>query len=746
MNNFFAKCLSTCFLFLATVFVAIGQQASEVKGVTVTGEPGTSVLMSELQKLSDQAPPKNLRIGEEAEIERHLKNHPSSPAISKYPEGPSIMDLGTTQTIHSNFQAISVSESNSIPPDCMGDLSETQVCIAANGRLKFYAKPTVCDAPLTTSTTAGAFSLVDPQFSIDLDVFFSSVRNNIETTDPQVHYDRLTKRWFIVCINVANKSNRMLIAVSNTADITASTAFTFFYFIHDQGTTSTNSDYQKFGDFPMMGLDKNALYIGSLIFDTDNNSYQGSSCYVIKKSSVLSGGPIVFTAFRGVGNAGTGIFAPNPAYSDDPQATRGYFVGVNAANYGILNYVIINDPAGNATSTTGSLTVPVTSGPIEQVAKGSTKPLDAGDDRLLNVQMEKNKITGNNTIWTAHNIAVNASGVASSDATGLRNALRWYELNVTATALTLKQSGTWYDNAATGPMGFWMGSIGASGQGHALAGATAAGTNKNANVIIAGRYNQQSLGELNSPVFATNYTSTYNQETTDKQRWGDYSQTVVDPSDNMTLWTFQQYTNATNSWGERAVQVKAPPPATPTTMTPVDCNDLRTSEVMLTGTSNNASGFFDPGTDESGPGFTKHLQVTSTGSVSVSGIQFDNPTQIRFVINYAAAQLGSQQTLTITNPDCQSVTFNYTLPATCNGTIPTKILTVYPNPATGNINVRILNSGGQLRLLDATGKLLSVQTASSNFITIPAVLLPKGVYVVEYINGDTKESEKVLKL
>lgn len=714
----------------------------------LTSAPGITVTVGELQKQSDAVRiSRKLKTREEQKVRRQqLTNHPSAPFISSFPPpGISLHDNEVTQPIHSTFQAIALNESGSAPPDCMGDLSETQVCIASNARLKFYAKPTVCNTPLTTSTTSGSTSLGNPQFSIDLDVFFSSVRNNISTTDPQVYYDRLTKRWFIVIINVANKSNRVLIAVSNSSQITAASSFTFYYFIHDQGTSPGDPDYQQFADFPMVGLDKNALYIGNLIFNMNNNSYIGASCYVVRKASILSGGPLVFSAFRQVGKSNSGIFAPNPAYNDDPTATQGYFVGTNAGNFGLLNYLIVNDPGGTPTINTGSFTVPATSNPINQTAKGSDKPLDGGDDRLLNVQVIKNKITGVNSLWTAQNIAVSANGIASSSGAEIRNAMRWYELNVSASALTLKQSGTWYNNTASGAPGYWMGSIAASGQGHALAGASVAGTNETANAIIAGRYNNQTAGQLNNTVYATNFNHTYNVEKDEaEQRWGDYSQTVVDPSDNMTIWTFQQYTNATNSWAERAIQIKAPPPATPIGMTPIICNEQKKSEVVLTGRSENNSGFFDPGNDASGPGYSKRLQVTSTGNVTISNIVFENPTQLRFEINYSSSAPGSNQTLTITNPDCQSVTFGYKLPASCDSQSVTKAIYIFPNPASGNINVIVQNSGGSIRLLDVTGKLMMVRTVSSNFISLPVAGFAKGVYIIEYINGNTKERERIL--
>jgi hypothetical protein len=258
-----------------------------------------------------------------------------------------------------------------------------------------------------------------------------------------------------------------------------------------------------------------------------------------------------------------------------------------------------------------------------------------------------------------------------------------------------------------------MGSIAGSGQGHALTGASVASLSQTPNVAIAGRYFNQTAGQLAPPVFVTTSTATYNLETTDNQRWGDYSQTVVDPSDNMTMWTFQQYANATDRWAERAIQVKAPPPATPVSLSPIACNDTRTAVVTLTGsTNNNFSGFFDPGNDEGGPGFTDHLAVQSSGNVTVTDVQLISATEIRFAMNYAAAALGSQQTLTITNPDCQSVTFSYTLPATCDGPVTLKPITIIPNPAVGLIKLYLQTSGGQIRIIDMAGRLMYSTTAS----------------------------------
>jgi hypothetical protein len=61
--------------------------------------------------------------------------------------------------------------------------------------------------------------------------------------------------------------------------------------------------------------------------------------------------------------------------------------------------------------------------------------------------MHKNKISGATTLWTAHNIQVNTTGVAS--ASGGRNGSRWYEITNLTTTPTLNQSGTLFDSAAS---------------------------------------------------------------------------------------------------------------------------------------------------------------------------------------------------------------------------------------------------------------------------------------------------------
>jgi hypothetical protein len=660
-------------LLLLAANMSHAQPAKEIQGIPITGAAGITLTMKEIVAGSNAVIRTQSEIRSRPELPTGrrftAKPLPDALAVNSYPKTgeDGVIAQQNTQAVHSNFTATIQDETPGVlvtPPDCMGEVGLTQVCIASNNRIKWYAKNTVCENPRTTSTTTGSSPAGNPQFSVFIDDFFSSVRAGSETTDPHVHYDRLSQRWFIVCINTSPNSNRILIAVSNGPTITNQSSFTFYQFAHDQGALPGTTDYQLFCDFPTLGVDKNALYIGGMIFDFDAEDFVGSSVYVVRKSSLLSGGPIVFTPFRNVGTDLGGIFCAQGVQNDDPGATSGYFVGVNTANFSQLDYIVVNDPGGSPSIIQNQLSVPTTSFPLNVTAQGGTGDLDGGDDRLLNAVLTTNKLTGAKSIWASHNIKVRSTGVAGS--IGDRTAVRWYKLTPSGNTLTLGQAGTLFDPSASA-LSYWMGSIGASGQDHAVVGATVAGLTKYANSAVAGRYSStpSTNGGLLAPVEVTNYTEAYNYQNENVQRWGDYSQTVVDPSDDMTLWTFQQFTSAPDRWAVRATQLKAPPPAPVSTMTPITCTNNGVVDVTVNGTATNFAGYFDPGNDAGGPGFEKRLSVTSTGGVVITDVAFNTPTEIAFKLNYAGAPLGSTQTLTITNPDCQSVTYQYNLPTGC---------------------------------------------------------------------------------
>jgi hypothetical protein len=149
-----------------------------------------------------------------------------------------------------------------------------------------------------------------------------------------------------------------------------------------------------------------------------------------------------------------------------------------------------------------------------------------------------------------------------------------------------------------------------------------------------------------STVFAG--TATYVQVAGGRNRWGDYSMTHVDPNDDMTIWTVQEYCNAGNSWAVRVSQLRAPLPATPSSASPPTIQaGTSNADIVITGTSSVGSGFFDPGVS-----FPNHISATvNGGGVTVNSVTFTNPTSITMNISVSGGAALGLRTVTVTNPD-----------------------------------------------------------------------------------------------
>jgi len=572
-----------------------------------------------------------------------------SPDRSGYPQDPAALPLAAypplppgvsavqnaysaraPQTIGTSFNGVGLADSGYVPPDTMGDVSTTQILFHTNGRIKVFNKSGVVGALNTTANT-----------------FFNTVRNASSVVDPIVRYDRITDRWFVIGINVSTP-NRIVLAVSSAGPITGTASFTFFQFQQDLVGATPNADTGTFADYCTLGVDVNALYIGCRMFNTN---FYNTTGWVVRKSSMISGGPIVVTAFRGLASGGAGIDGPRGVNNDDSTATQGYFIGADVGIFGRLVLRRISTPGGTPTiSANINLTVNTTSNPEPVPAQGSTISLEAIDDRLFAAAIRKNRITGVSTLWTAHAIEVNASGTASSS--GGRNGMRWYQIQNFGATPSVLQSGTLFDSAALSPRYYWMGSVNMSGQGHAAIGASFAATDEFIGIATAGRLSGDTLGTVQAPAVIINGVSSYTVDFgSGRNRWGDYSYTAVDPSDDMTMWTIQEYCDATNSWAVRATKLLAPPPATPLSCSPATIAQGSSNvNITLTGSVVAGSGFFDPGA-----GFPNHIASSIAGTgVTVNSTTWISATQATLNVSVTAGAASTARIITVTNPDGQT--------------------------------------------------------------------------------------------
>jgi hypothetical protein len=715
IRAFFAALALSCALF-SSVQAA---DASSDAGVRIQTAAGIAETSAELMQRQVVTPP---RRGERPEHEleapdrSQLKANPDAVLTSRFPLGlPSAADHPRSiHTPSTSFDGATLADTGAFPPDSMGTVGPTQYVVAVNGRIRSFTKAGIADGVL----------------NLDPDVFFASVMTPVVapvvlnfTSDPQVRYDRFSGRWFLSIIDVpctnagctSTAANRWLLAVSDAASagtISGSTVWTFFFVTTDPGT--------NFCDYPSLGIDVNALYFGCNMFSSAG-AFVGTNAYVVQKTSVLGGGPVVATRFA-VGTTTTGVYTPRGVDNFDPGATAGYFIGTDMALFSLLDLRRVSNP-GSATPTISAnitLTVPTTgnTNPVEHAGNtgGNNGRLDSLDDRLFAAMIR------NGRLWTAHNMRVSAAGMASTAAQS-RKAARWYELQNLATTPTLVQSGTVYDNAATlaAALQYWIPSVTVTGQGHAVIGFSQAGTPLGATPAYAGRLAGDTLGTMAGPptvaavqygITSANYNPPSDPGGAAGRRWGDYSFTVVDPLDDMTVWTVQEYNQAANNYAVRVGKLLAPPPATPTCSGSPIPFTAGTGNVVINATSSGGSGFYDPGANLPAPALPFNHLSASVTNATVNTVTYNSPTQATLNITAAAAGL---QNVTITNPDGQAVTANNCI----NVTVPSFTLT-YTAGANGTI----------------TGA--SSQTVNSGSNGTPVTATPNaGYHFVQWSDGST---------
>ena len=622
-----------------------------------------------IMELERQTPPHALVPSAKPELpypdRKSLPQNPASPSTSAIPNG-SIVSVESVragdnaftarpllaQTVGTSFTGATLSGVNptfSFPPDSMGAIGPTQFFVVVNSRMVTFDKAT---------------GVEDGVLNVSGDTFFSSVRAGSLACDPRVRFDRLSGRWFVVMINVSFP-NRIVLAWSDAASngvISNTTVWSFAFFVNGAGSSCL-------ADYPTLGIDANALYIGTNLFCNYASSFDGTDGYVISKAGLLAAsGTVTRFALASPGGA-AGPYTPQGVDNYDPNATEGYFIGVDNISFGKLMLRRVFNPGG-APSISGNIpiTLPSTSFPKQVPHLGNTNStsgyLDAIDDRLFAAHIR------NGRLWTAHNITVEATGLSTSySSTSGRDGVRWYEINGIRSSdnggvPVIVQSGTVFDSATDVSTAryFWMPSVMVSGQGHAAFGFSTAGTNFHADAATAGRWSSDGAGALQAFSTYTSSTTAYNPpgdygDYYYGRRWGDYSFTSLDPLDDMTMWTIQEFCDVTNSYGVRVAKLLAPLPATPVSASPPTiAGGVASTVVTVTATSSGGAAFFDPGPDLAPPAVPfNHISATVGGGVVVNSVTYVDPTTVTLDLNtnFAAATTAD---VTIINPDGQSAT------------------------------------------------------------------------------------------
>lgn len=558
-------------------------------------------------------------------------------------------------------------------PDSMGDVGPNQIIAVTNGFIRVF---NLNRAVPSVSAVTGV-----PWSGIALNAFFpESIRGSAtaSTGDPQVRFDRLSGRWYVMAITTNVTPNRVVLAWSNVvSESTGITTWSFNFFL--------NNSTDPFLDYPSLGVDSEALYIGGPMFASNGGEFLNRSMGLVVQKSTLSSSNIRVTAFRGWsinGTATSDMLAPRGVDNDDPRAQeRGYFVGTSPNGRLLIRSILnpgSNTPSLGPLQNTGVATVNppydefVPRGSVQNGAPTLPRVMNVADNRVFQASMSTPRIeTGaRSAVWCAVHSSALVSGVR-------RNLVRWFEFrppsNANPNPLVYQGTGSLASNAATNPQHFVFGTVAANGQGHMRLGASlgsaaadsATGSSGYLGIVGAMRLrddddNTLRLFSIDLQNNNTPYIPAYDVDPPESFRWGDYSSSQIDPIDNQTFWTFQEMCSPANQWSVWAVQAYAPAPPAVAATTPATLT-VGTGPVIVAMTAPVSSAgleFFDTG---GGDGRASRMIVqvlTSAGAVdaaiTLGTPDFVSPQRVEIPMTVGAAAATGGRRIRITNPDGQS--------------------------------------------------------------------------------------------
>src|SRR5439155_9740946 len=246
-----------------------------------------------------------------------------------------------------------------------------------------------------------------------------------------------------------------------------------------------------------------------------------------------------------------------PALTYDATLATLYLVDVFTSSTATLHIATITGTVGAETYTAGTSFPTATSangwavtGP-DAPQLGSTQLIESGDRRMQSCSYR------NAFLWCVHHIFLPA-------ASPTRTAVQWWQLT---TAGVIQQRGRIDDS--TGPTFYMYPSIAVNANNDVLIGYSRSSASQYASANYSFRLSCNAANTLQSDAVLKDGLGPYYKigAVSQKNRWGDYSSTVVDPANDLDMWTIQEYaatpvgTGANNGdgrwgtwWGRVAAQ------------------------------------------------------------------------------------------------------------------------------------------------------------------------------------------------
>jgi hypothetical protein len=499
---------------------------------------------------------------------------------------------------------------STIPPDTMGSVGPDKIFTNVNNNYRAQNK-----------TTGAALS------TVSINTFWAST-GATGVFDPRVQYDPYNNRWLVAAVSSSQSpTSSVLIGVSSTSDPEGT--FTLFRFAvgcapADPGCNAAG----EWADFPMLGFNKNWVAIGWNQFAIAGSGVAGK--ILVMDYPALRAGANTATIFTVTSATNPANFCMHPALTFSASEDTLYVpvhLSSAGANYrlhkitGTSSAPIFTLDQTNRTRTGGGWTQPggdllpqTCVGTVGSTCPMTPRLIDAGDSFI-----RSNVVFRNGNIWYPQTIALPVGGLGQANT---HTAAQWTRIDTTGGFV---DGGRVEDSTATATNGgqwYAYPSISVNKNDDALIGFSNFASNDFVDAGYAFRFGTDAAGTMRDPVIFKKGEDYYSKDFAGtRNRWGDYSNTVVDPINDLDLWTIQEYaglravqdsqqTTSASKWGTWWAKVQ-PGGAVPVTNLQFSASNYNVSEGGVSQTITvNRSG------DTSG--FTDVTFNTSDGSASQS--------------------------------------------------------------------------------------------------------------------------------
>src|SRR6266853_402746 len=401
----------------------------------------------------------------------------------------------------SNFQALP-DNNTAIPPDTQGAVGPNHLMTTLNTQIRIQDR-----------TGAGLSS-------VSMSGFWASL-GSLSVFDPRILYDPYGGRWiFVAAANGNSIASAVLIGVSQTSD--PSGVWNLF-------SVDADASNATWADYPSVGFNKDWIVVSTNMFTVGaSSSSVQSNIWVFTKASLYNNGA-PSAPFRLFTDSASSTLVPALTY-DATLATQ-YLVDVWNSSNGTLRISTITGAVGAETFMAGTSFPTATSAHAWAVTGpdapqlGSAPPIETGDRRMQSCSYR------NAFLWCVHHIFLPATNPT-------RASVQWWQLT---TSGAIQQRGRIDDSS--GATFYAYPSIAVNANSDVLIGYSRFSASQYASANYSFRQSCNAANTLQSDAVLKAGEGPYYKigASSQKNRWGDYSSTVVDPANDLDMWTIQEY-------------------------------------------------------------------------------------------------------------------------------------------------------------------------------------------------------------